>query len=861
MPIAEIDLEDGRTIELEVPEGSTQGQIMQYLSSAEGQQAIASFEPPQQEVEDRGFLDTALDYAKEVLKRRLKDGSMTREQAIEQMANFRAMSAPETPAEEPQQEQGFMSQALGAFQDYGSNLLRSNPLTAFTVQAIEGYDEMMSRELKTPEGEEPTFSQRVRDVMTGALRTTPEIEALPDWAEMPEMSLETLQTGQGMESFMTALGTMQGSPDEMAQVIKTQFPNTEVRQDKKGNFILKSSMDGKEYAIKPGFRQSDIWRAIPQVLLSARGGRWASQGLGKLGMRPGMLRTGAAEGVTQLGLEGVQSLAGGRVDLDEVALAAGGGAAFDLLKPGARGAMETAEVAAEPSPAAVAAGAEGLQDVAQQAAKGKRGAIEELASEVDADPETIGAAERLGFVDYLQPDHVSTNTAFVELQQLAKSQPGSQMRAAERAGLNDLGADAVKIVEDFGGTQDVGGLSSKIKSGMEATMEKVKSKESQLHNRVRNAISSKEEVSADQAIALLEEKIDEIGLDNLSSIEKKVYNMLTDPKSSSGSLNYAILDNARQEAGSVADSFGLVGSKESGEAKQLYKMLTEDQEAAVVSIGDEKVLRDWENAKAVTRAKHGLNDDMKSLFGKKMDGSIFNTLSSTVKKLEKTDVDPFINALKSIPVKDRQEYVASGVLQSFGKATKNGDLNFNTFSNWWNGLNKSERAKTALFKNLPPEARQAITDLGQISNSVNKAIQERVYSGKSLTQILQPAESFFKKAVKLMPRIAAAEGAGSMITPGIGTTAVLVSAIKDAKKDLTQDFLQVLSSPEFKGAVVASIRDAAAQERAAKRLARSKMFEKFWKATGRPNDLTARERWILSAFRTQEALDEEGREE
>jgi hypothetical protein len=76
-----------------------------------------------------------------------------------------------------------------------------------------------------------------------------------------------------MASAKTGLGTLLSNPQETAQVIKANFPGVQVRQDQKGNFILRSSVDGQEYAIKPGFQVSDIPRAIAGALAFTPAGR------------------------------------------------------------------------------------------------------------------------------------------------------------------------------------------------------------------------------------------------------------------------------------------------------------------------------------------------------------------------------------------------------------------------------------------------------------------------------------------------------------------------------------------------------------------------------------------------------------
>jgi hypothetical protein len=78
---------------------------------------------------------------------------------------------------------------------------------------------------------------------------------MPTWQKMPEFqSWSTVFPEQAK----VAVGTMMARPEEMANVIKEQFPDITTRVDEMGNQILRSSVNGQEYAIKPGFEASDI---------------------------------------------------------------------------------------------------------------------------------------------------------------------------------------------------------------------------------------------------------------------------------------------------------------------------------------------------------------------------------------------------------------------------------------------------------------------------------------------------------------------------------------------------------------------------------------------------------------------------
>lgn len=180
----------------------------------------------------------------------------------------------------------------------------------------------------------------IGEAITGSERATPTTEALPDWTNMPEM-----QQLFSLPAFQASLGTMfGGGPQEIAQIVQSNFPGTQVFQDEKGNYILQSPSTGQRYAIKPGFQVSDIPRALGTVL--AGGG---IQG----GVR-GAMAVGAREAGLQTGIEAIQAGTGGTFNPEDIAMAGVGGGvlqkAGEVLPAAAGRVVGTMRRGAAPAP-------------------------------------------------------------------------------------------------------------------------------------------------------------------------------------------------------------------------------------------------------------------------------------------------------------------------------------------------------------------------------------------------------------------------------------------------------------------------------------------------------------------------------
>jgi hypothetical protein len=192
------------------------------------------------------------------------------------------------------------------------------------------------------------FLAGIAESITGRARATPETQALPEWTSMPELNQ------MSVASFKTALGTLMSNPKETVQILQANFPGVQVRQDAKGNYLMRSSVDQKEYAIPPGFTMGDIPRAA--------GGIAAFTPAGRAMTIPGAIVAG---GATQAAIEASQAATGGEFNKGEVVTAAVTGPVGQILQRAAppvvqavkKGVQRVTGKAPAPAPAAGAPGA------------------------------------------------------------------------------------------------------------------------------------------------------------------------------------------------------------------------------------------------------------------------------------------------------------------------------------------------------------------------------------------------------------------------------------------------------------------------------------------------------------------------
>jgi hypothetical protein len=459
---------------------------------------------------------------------------------------------------------------------------------------------------------------------------------------------------------------------------------------------------------------------------------------------------------------------------------------------------------------------EELTATTRKAAEGGFGstkATEALAAQAAPDQKTLDAAKRLGIEDYLDVDHLTTNQAAKELIQAVKSFPGSQARASEIAGLNEVGRKADELITKIGGTTDLSQLNQSVKNQLSDTVKTLDISADKAYTDLRTAIPLRTRGEANEVLTFINQRGRDLdGNQNLSSLEKNVLRKLT-PKLEvdengvvTGVKNptYALIDDVRKDIGAATRQSGKFKDADTGLAKQLYKLIDNDQLklADNAGFGDQYLL-----AKSLVSVRKGFEDDMVALFGKQLDQSLVSKLSDATMSLTKGDSEKLVKVLKAIPEDMRQTVAASALNTAFGKATQNGQLNFNTYANFYEGLLQNKQGYAALMNNLPQSSRKALSDLYRVSNGVRNATRERITTGRiqSIQKDLQGVDTLAsnlfgiaKRAAFGLPLEAASTAVG---LPGAGLASGIASALTKGKPDIAKKADELLNSPAFKNLV------------------------------------------------------------
>ena len=714
--------------------------------------------------------------------------------------------------------------------------------------------------------------------------------------------------------------------------------------------------------------------------------------------------------------------------------------------------------------------------IVRQAQKGKESAKKQVAEAAAPDPVVISAAKELGVDELLKPDHVSTNQAFIELQQAAKSEPGSTLRRAEIEGLEETGRVFKGELEKIGGTDDLSTLNDSIRTKLESNISKIQAKESKFFDELRAEIPATTIGKTDNLKEYFDRRIAEVEeFDNLNPTEKSVYSkliagrggdvvddsvkygddvrnigidqswlinalrknnneafvlydsiikngyekgwdeasktidtskitqkmeddilklvdyskprenfempnsviesvinltgekppltksfsdiiksqnkdidlrfiekdgvielskievpedlrgsglakkaladiaQLADEKGKRISLSpsddfgankskltklykefgfvenkgsnkdysisdamyrnpskkdqvvkgdpkYTLIDDVRKELGVKMNQSQAFTDENLGRVKELYSLISEDLGSVADDLG---LSKKRQLANSLTKARKGFENDMVILFGNQLDKSLIQPLKTAGKKLSEGDYDKLRNMLNSVPKSMRKDVAASALMTAMGKATKNGEFNFGYFANWYQGLEKNKKAYNFLMSNLPQGSAKNLENIYKVSKSINRAIGERIYTGrinvlefKKLESLMEQLTDIGKKSMIGAPLEVLTSSLG-LFGAGISSaiTGSIMQALGGKRSTALQDLAELSSDPKFVQLMREQAKKGAVEADTFRKASNSKAFNKIMNKMKVPKE--TRLQWLEQALRAPEKTQEE----
>ena len=752
------------------------------------------------------------------------------------------------------------------------------------------------------------FLAGIAESITGRARATPETQALPEWTSMPELNQ------MSVASFKTALGTLLSNPKETVQILQANFPGVQIRQDAKGNYLLRSSVDQKEYAIPPGFTMGDIPRAA--------GGIAAFTPAGRAMTIPGAIVAG---GATQAAIEATQAGTGGEFNKGEVVTAAVTGPAGQILQrvappvvqavkkgvqrvtgkapapAGAPGASmgtgmappktppittapEAQPTAPEAPPAAMpevpAAAPEipvapvapivaevteeevgNLVKKASGTGFGSSGARDRLADLAQVNVAAKEAADRLGI--QLPADVFSDNPQVRAAAGLTRSAAGTEAEAAWRNTVTQAVDKADDVIKQFDATFVEGAVapgvvSQKIKDSLTATRSDLNAQASKVYNAVDEVVPKTSVVELPKLKATLDTVKAEVGEKGMSAAERNLAKMIDE-----GNITYGRLKREKTLIGNAINKMeSPYGSMAEADLKRLYAALADDQLTNVGNIGGEELRQQLRAANLLYAKERALGNRIVNAFGQDIEGSVANKMRTAITGAAKGDAGEFNRLLKTVPEDLRKETIATALasVTRSARGAEKGGFGFSEFADIYPKLRANPPVYKTIVDTLGKDSADVLRDLFEVSKRVTEARANVLTTGKANQALLQgmQAESLIGKVMESTLSKGALTGAAAMGGPiAAAATSIITGAMTQGNKDSLKAAGKLFADENFQKLAIEAATRGTPSEASIRRTAMSQSFQKFADAAKLPKALDARIQWLQTATQAERQFDQE----
>lgn len=398
----------------------------------------------------------------------------------------------------------------------------------------------------------------LKDTFTGESKMTPEMENLGSIGYMPELNK------MSMEGLKSAFVSMTGDPGETAKALKVNFPDIEVRQDSKGNLIVKSAIDGKEYKVnEPGLDARDLVRgAITAAMFSPIGG-----------IEGGALKKIGAGAITQSAIESAQQ---------------GMGGTFDVEQP------------------LIAGAAEGIAPAIASSIKGGRGIFGKPTALADAAKSGIEDLEKTGITpmtsDVFQPDTYAGKMGQSMGEKIPIFGTGG-LRVSQQEERTNAVRD---VIRQFGGDQ-AAQVSDAVMADLQSTRTGFIKKYTTMKNDIFNRLSSKGKVNVSNTDAEIKNEISALEKLKTKGVEP-IISIFKDYRKAIKNQDIQNIETLRKQLGDQLKDPSLAGVRSIGEKSlsKIYGALRTDIGDFVKEFGEKTDYTKWRVANA--RLKEGIKE-------------------------------------------------------------------------------------------------------------------------------------------------------------------------------------------------------------------------------------------------------------
>jgi hypothetical protein len=472
------------------------------------------------------------------------------------------------------------------------------------------------------------------------------------------------------------------------------------------------------------------------------------------------------------------------------------------------------------------------EQVASAATSGIDSRVADLASQIEPNPARVAAAERMG-VD--APIATLTDQGPVqEIVGAAAAMPASKTNESLVQYSRELTKKAEEVVEQYSGYLDKEVVSENLKGTMQSQIKDLGDASREIYKLIDESVPQDTIINGKQLRSEIARRgaSSQKGVKGLTKVEQDVYQALD------GKPTYFDVDRLRKDIGaSIGRMEGTYTNEQVSNLKDMYAKLSQLQEGVADQIGG-GAGKLWKEAKELDKKRFSMQENSEFLFGKNNVGTVMPKLESSLQMLAKGNNKLFKETISAIPPEQKGAVLSSAIDSVIRKSYANETrLDANGFAKWYNQLDRSKTNKRALMAELPEGAEQRLDDLYLLAQGLANVNNNRVRTGviNSVFKDFDAADGLVAKLYGVADKVSENPVLSSTVGPA---ARVLASTAKMATKEKTpaiQAADQLLSSPEFKTAVLSTGLDAKRQQRATKALEKTAAYKNYIKNQNKTN--------------------------
>lgn len=364
-------------------------------------------------------------------------------------------------------------------------------------------------------------------------------------------------------------------------------------------------------------------------------------------------------------------------------------------------------------------------------------ALEKLIAQAKINPEIKEMAERLGF--NLPFDIFAEGEIVKRAAGLTRDVKTSVAEVTFRAEVQDAINRADQIIKELGAT-DLSTISFKIGDKLRTTQETLKTRESDLYDRVDG--NEKENIVGlvdHTNNATLTNTLNEINkiakkLGGERFLKPKIKKILQDEDYTYGrllSIKEEIGDAAFKNKGEYVDSPTSILIK-------IYDAIKKDQFENAIRIGGDEVDDLLKTANQLTVKRKKLEKLAVTILGKDLQGSVATKLTGAITSGAKGDISSTNRVIKAIPEEFRKEAILTAIQDATTAKDFYGNVNFGLaqFNTMYQKLKDQKVVFKELSKELGPETTKVLDELSEISKRITVARANVDVTGKANQAVL-----------------------------------------------------------------------------------------------------------------------------